>query len=215
MLRKKLPIILMAAALITISATSIAGLGTAANFTDTAAANASFTSGSADLDLASAIDCTGASYADTLALGSIAGAAQPGDAQVTALCLKNTGSFTYQWSLTSSISDDTSTATALESVTKIRVHQHSDNTTACVNRLDAAGASVALGVGESELMANTTMGSTNPSIAAGAGTSIAAGSVVKLCLSTVLPTTVNDSDPDAVTTIQGKVISAALTFRGN
>ncbi|GEM_PF-2917428 len=234
------PMLLLAAALITMSASSMAGLATTrAAFTDTAVAgSATFTTGTIDLKIqsaASTLTCThgDGSYGDSgAAVGVLAALAMPtgvatGQTSPTGVktievCLDNSGTLTSRYSMASTITENSflGNTSALKSATSIRIHDQSSSlTAACTARLDSAGADVALGGGEHVLLATTTMNGTvtiaGAAGAPGTGTELATNTAVKICIDIVLPSTTSDTNPSIATTIQGKTITAsAFTFTG-
>lgn len=202
-----------------------AGRGTLAFFTDVATSSGNtFTTGTIDIALAGgsgSTNCTSATYtsgADPEALGAVltATAKKPGDISTVDICVKNVSTtLTTRWSLASSVSDNTSTNTALESLMKIAIWKAASNTAACATVWDAAGTYTAP-TGDTELYGSngTTTLATNPSIATQAATELPTSSSQKVCFSVVLPSSASDSDPAAATTVQGKVVTGDFTFTG-
>lgn len=227
---KNLPMVLMAALLVTVSGGVMAGQGTQAAFTDVATASATFTAGTVDIALANAnIDCddAGNTYLDSngtsVATLFSTTLAKPGTFSTGFLCIKNEGSLPLQWGLASVVSNGTTVTGDLKGDMKARIWSltsaASTDTTACIDGFTAAGGDVTLTGGVQAGLANelytSALLSTNPSITAGATTLMSAGAFMKVCVSVVLPTTVTDSDPDATTTKQGQVVTGAFTITGN
>lgn len=203
-----------------------AGRGTLSFFTDSATSSGNtFSTGTIDIALANGtgtVDCDGmGAGTDTLGVVLNESLRKPGDFKTVGICVKNAGTLNTQWSLASTVSDNTDNFTLLKSVMKMRIWTltaaTATNATACIEGFDSAGNSTTM-VTQTDFGAevySTALLSTNPSVPAGANTQINVGQFQKVCFSAVLPSGTPDNEPAAATTIQGKIVTANFTFTGN
>lgn len=212
---KNAPSMVLAAALVTLSGTSMAGVAsTRAAFTDTATAgSATFTTGTVDLSVqtgAANVDCTTGSFADSGSVGAVfTSTTKPSDIVVKAICIKNVGTLDVNYTMAaptfSAESPTAPKAQALEGTIKVRISKAVSNSATCETGITAAGADVSLGTDTS------VSSSALLNAAAISSRALTAGSTEKICFAFNLPSGTSD-DIDGGTTIQGASFTAAFAF---
>ena len=219
--------LLLLLALIVYGAGGLVGLRTQAAYTDTATSlSNTFATGTVDIALSSASDCdtpaAPSGYSDAVGAVMTSTGRVPGDVATGSICINNGGTLTTRWSLSSAVTDNTGSGSALKGVSKIRFWSLSAAGaaagTACVSGFNSDGSDVDLAATQTnygaELYASALL-SANPSVATSASTEMATGGYMKLCFSVALPSTVTDPDPGGPGTIQGKTITMDFTITGN
>ena len=202
------PSMVLAAALVTLSGTSMAGVSTTrANFTDTAAAGtATFTTGTVDVALqigAANLDCSTGTFDEAQSLGTIFSLMKPGDVLTKAVCVKNVGTLAINYTQAAPTTGGNAT---LPTKIKVRITKASSSSATCATGLDAAGANAGA---DTQVSATATLAAI-----AVTSQSLATSAVDKLCYTFALPNTVTDDKDSGPDNIQGVTSTAAFNIVG-
>ena len=203
---KNAPSMVLAAALVTLSGTSMAGVAsTRAAFTDTAAAGtATFTTGTVDIALqigAAGLDCSTGTFDESQSLGTIFSNMKPSDVLTKAVCVKNVGTLAVNYTQAAPTITGSS---ALAGQVKVRITKASSSSATCATGLDAAGANAGA---DTQISATATL-----SAIAVTSQSLATSAVDKLCYTFALPNTVTDDKDAGPLSIQGATANGAFSI---